>query len=72
MGVAPAQWTGGPVHLQRRLLSSGRPLGPGQYSFTLHWALPAGTRAGEGNLLVLGIARPGTAQVAPVAELAAS
>ena len=71
MGVAPGQWTGGPVRLQRRLLTSGRPLGPGQYSFTLHWALPAGTRAGDGNLLVLGVARPAAAQVAPVAELAA-
>jgi hypothetical protein len=71
-GMAPGQWTGGPVRLQRRLLTFARPLGPGQYSFTLHWSLPAGTRAGDGNLLVLGVARSGATQVAPVAELAAS
>jgi hypothetical protein len=70
-GVAPGQWAGGPAGVQRRLLASGRPLGPGQYSFTLHWALPAGPRGGDGDLLVLGVARPGPAQAAPVAEFAA-
>jgi hypothetical protein len=72
VGVAPGQWTGGPVDVQRRLLASGRPLAAGQYTFTLHWALPAGTRSGEGDLLVLGAGHPGAAQAAPVAELAAS
>lgn len=70
LGIAADQWTG-TLHVERRLLSAGRPLGPGQYSYTLHWTAPAGTPAGSGNLLVLDVQRPGGADEAPIAELVA-
>jgi len=70
LGIAADQWTG-TLHVERRLLSVGQPLGPGRYTFTLHWTMPAGASAGSGKLLVLDAQRPDGADEAPIAELAA-
>src|SRR6266404_4730219 len=70
LGIAAEKWTGAP-HVERRLLRVGQPLGPGRYTFTLHWTMPAGTPAGSGALLVLDAQRPSGADEAPIAELAA-
>jgi hypothetical protein len=67
LGIAADQWTGA----LRVLLSMNTSLGPGQHTYVLHWAMPAGTPAGRGNLLVLDVQHPDGADEAPIAELVA-
>jgi hypothetical protein len=71
LGIAADQWTGA-LDVQRVLLTSmDTPLGPGRYTYVLHWAMPAGTPAGRGNLLVLDVQHAKGADQAPIAELVA-
>lgn len=70
LGIAADQWAGA-LNVRRVLLSSNTPLGPGQYTYVLHWAMPAGTPPGRGNLLVLDVQHPDGADEAPIAELVA-
>jgi hypothetical protein len=72
LGIAAGQATG---HLSGRrvlLASQGTSLSPGRYAYALHWTMPAGTPAGAGSLLVLGVRHPGGADdQAPIAQLVA-
>jgi hypothetical protein len=70
LGIAADQWAG-PLNVRRVLARTGTPLAPGLHTYVLHWAVPAGTPAGRGNLLVLDVQRAEGADQAPVAELVA-
>ena len=71
LGIAADQWAG-TLAMRRVLLSAwGAPLRPGRYTYVLRWALPAGTPAGNGNLLVLDVRHAAGADEAPIAELVA-